>query len=70
MMFGMILGWGAVVALALWALTTLFPGTGNEGSPQRGRTPLDILNGRYARGEIGREEYELIKQELSNQETH
>jgi uncharacterized membrane protein len=70
MMFGMILGWGVVVALAVWALTTLFPTTRGDRSPQRVQTPLDILNGRYARGEIGREEYELIKHELSNQETH
>ncbi|HJW82629.1 MAG TPA: SHOCT domain-containing protein [Acidiferrobacterales bacterium] len=31
---------------------------------QRGETPLEILKTRYARGEIGKEEYERMRREL------
>jgi putative membrane protein len=33
-------------------------------STSRGETPLDILKARYARGEIGKEEYERMRHEL------
>jgi putative membrane protein len=59
----MILFWGlvifAIAALAKW-LTQQSPG---GGSP-RDKTPLQILQERYARGEIDREEYEQKKQDL------
>ena len=32
--------------------------------PQTSQTPLEILNARYARGEIGREEYEQMRRDL------
>ena len=31
---------------------------------QNSQTPLEILNARYARGEIGREEYEQMRRDL------
>jgi putative membrane protein len=33
-------------------------------SVSRGETPLEILKARYARGEIGKEEYERMRSEL------
>lgn len=42
----------AVVLLVRWA-----SGQWPPGAPQQGRTPLDTLKERYARGEIDREEY-------------
>lgn len=54
---------GGAIALIAWALHR---GTGRhegERSPQ-GKTPLDILKERYARGEIGKEEYDRIRQDL------
>jgi putative membrane protein len=33
--------------------------------PQGGQTPLEILDARYARGEISREEYEQMRRDLS-----
>jgi putative membrane protein len=33
-------------------------------SDQTSRTPLEVLKARYARGEISREQYELMKQDL------
>jgi uncharacterized membrane protein len=38
----------------------------NTGGPaQSGQTPLEILKARYARGEINRQEYELLKRNLA-----
>ena len=57
----MILFWGlvvlAIVALAKW----LFSGRASDRASER---PLDILRERYARGEISREQYERMRQEL------
>ena len=59
----MILFWGlvvlAIVALAKW-LTQQPP----SGRSPRDKTPLEILQERYARGEIDREEYEQKRQDL------
>ncbi len=38
--------------------------SGNLGSFGNRQTPLDVLKERYARGEIGREEYEVMRQDL------
>jgi putative membrane protein len=74
MMLWMVIFWVIVVALALWLLSRLFPGTGEHPGSQRsatngmasGRSPraLDILNERYARGEITRAEYQEIRQDM------
>jgi len=45
-----------IVLIAIWLAT-------RYRAP--GESPLDILNRRYARGEISREEYERMKQEIS-----
>ena len=50
----------AVVLLVRWA-SGQWPG----GAPQ-GRSPLDILKERYARGEIDREEYTRRRADLQN----
>ncbi|MBN2461361.1 MAG: SHOCT domain-containing protein [Candidatus Cloacimonetes bacterium] len=34
----------------------------------KGEKPIDILQGRYARGEIDKEEYERIKKDLEKEE--
>lgn len=46
----------AVVLLVRWA-SGPWPGAPAAQHVPPGRTPLDILNDRYARGEIEREEY-------------
>ena len=59
----MVIFWVVVVGLALWVLSRLFPGTREQVSKAQGtatggsRRALDILNERYARGEITRSEY-------------
>ncbi len=66
--------WVLIVALALWLLSRLFPGThersdGEQSSANRivaggSQRALDILNERYARGEITRAEYQEIRRDI------
>jgi putative membrane protein len=62
----MILFWAliilGIVALAKW----LFFAGGAGGSAGSGKTPLDILKERYARGEINREQYEQTRRDLES----
>jgi putative membrane protein len=59
----MILLWAlvilGVVALAKW----LFAAGSSDGA---GKSALDILKERYARGEIGREQYEQMRRDLES----
>lgn len=68
--FGWGMGFGWVFMLLFWGLAILgiaalvkwlWPSSVNGGRP---KTALEILNERYARGEIDREEYERIKRDL------
>ncbi len=61
----MVLFWGGLIALGVWLVRALFnrapqlpPFQGSAGSAQQ------ILDTRYARGEITKEQYELMKQDL------
>ena len=62
----MVLFWGGLIALAVWLVQAVFnrapqlPPFQDSGSA----TAQQILNARYARGEITKEQYELMKQEL------
>ena len=62
----MILFWGAIIALVIWAVQSL--GRRDDGHAQSGpmppHTPLDIARERYARGEISRDEFEQMKRDL------
>lgn len=61
----MLLFWGLVIlgiaALIRWLMTQ----PSSSRSPHD-KTPLEIAQERYARGEIGREEYEQIKRDLES----
>ena len=60
---GMVLFWVVViVALILLVKNVRGVGAGKSGEPEK--SAFDILQERYARGEIGREEYEQKKQDL------
>jgi putative membrane protein len=52
----------AIIWLIVWTMQSTGPGTGTPES--RGPSPLDILKERYARGEIGDEEFEQKKRKL------
>lgn len=60
--FGLILTLGIVGAIA-YALGWR-PQFNPTGQAQNRETPLEILKARYARGEISRQEYEQMRQDL------
>ncbi len=63
----MVIFWGAIIALAVWAIQSL-SGRAERPGPAAGpssRTPLEIAKERYARGEISREEFEQIRKDLT-----
>lgn len=57
----MILWWALIIfgliALGKWLFASRTPNSNNE-------TPLEIIKRRYAKGEITREEYEKLKNDL------
>ena len=63
----MLLFWGALIALAAWLIRTLFPPAGQPPAPPTARdtNARDILDRRLARGEISRQEYDLMRETLS-----
>ena len=54
--------WAGLIGLGVWALVSRNP------SPAREEHALHILQGRYARGDIGREEYVERRRDLLHQE--
>ena len=64
MVFGgvwMVVFWGGLIALIVWEISKL---TGRGDSIPR-QKPLDLAKGRYAKGEISKEEFEQLKKDLS-----
>lgn len=68
----MILFWILVVAAALWLVSRLFPqSSGQPWPPAKDEeppptSPLDIIQQRYARGEISKAEYLEMRNTLRN----
>ncbi|MGB2956059.1 MAG: hypothetical protein WBB64_08845 [Anaerolineales bacterium] len=64
--FGMILIWVLLIAGSVWLIKVLFSGGNNKTPEKEGpeEKAIDILNKRYALGELKREEYELMKGDL------
>jgi putative membrane protein len=63
MLFSMLLFWGLLIFLAVWLVKVLF---GNQRPKEQDHhlSAREILAQRYSRGEITREEYELMKQDI------
>jgi putative membrane protein len=62
----MILFWAGLVGLAVWLVQSLFPRVGKlEPASLGDLDAAEILDWRYARGEIDRDQYELMKETLS-----
>jgi putative membrane protein len=59
----MILFWIIVLVLLVFLLKSLF---GNKSSESKGQGALALLNERYARGEINKETYYRIKNDIQN----
>ena len=54
-----------VVMLIVWAVQRMAGGGGNRNSLSGDLSPREILQARYARGEITREQYQQMLQDLS-----
>lgn len=59
----MLLLWGFAILGVICAIRWLFFERRREAAGGK-ETPLDLLKARYARGEIGREEFERVKKDL------
>jgi putative membrane protein len=57
--------WALVIAALVLVVKRLMPQTQTAGGARQ-QTPLEILQSRYARGEIEREEYEQKKRDLTS----
>ncbi len=57
----MVLLWGALIGLIVWAIIRLTKRGGPEPKPHH----LEIARERYAKGEISKEEFEQIRKDLS-----
>lgn len=63
----MLLFWAGIILLAVWLIAVLFPSSpqppSSNGSNIRA-SARDILDQRYACGELSREQYETMRQTL------
>ena len=62
----MLLFWGVLIALAVWLVRSLFPVAGQPPAPptEQHLNAREILDRRFARGEISREEYDLMRRTI------
>ena len=63
----MILFWVGLIALGVWLVRALFPSANQPPASPNHRSlgAREILDRRFARGEISREEYDLMRETLS-----
>lgn len=54
-----------IVVLVVWAVKRFSAGSTNGGPMTSGQSPREILQARYARGEITREQYQQMLGDLS-----
>lgn len=68
--FLMILFWVGVIAFAIWLVSALFSKTSTtppaQPSADRNESALMILNQRFARGELSKEQYEEMRHVLEH----
>ncbi|HET9117397.1 MAG TPA: SHOCT domain-containing protein [Pseudonocardiaceae bacterium] len=60
--------WVVVVGLVVWGVIALVPGARSGGQP-RSETPEEILDRRFASGELDPEQYQRARQELASTRT-
>ncbi|MFU8773467.1 MAG: SHOCT domain-containing protein [Anaerolineales bacterium] len=65
-LFMMLLFWGLLIFLAVWLVKALFDGRSQSfgASSEETKNPGKILDERYARGEIDREQYLQMKKDI------
>ena len=54
-----------IIALIVWAVKRFSDGSTNWGQTSSGQSPREILQARYARGELTREQYQQMLSDLS-----
>ncbi len=64
MFLGMLLFWGLLIAGAYWLVRLVFDNKPRQ-LARSGQSPREILDQRYARGEISKVEYDQIVSDLS-----
>jgi putative membrane protein len=64
----MVVFWGIVIAGAIWLMRSVFPGVGtaDDGGRKPPMSARDIIDQRYARGEITREHYLGMLEDLES----
>jgi putative membrane protein len=62
----MLIFWGGLILLAVWLVRALFSANASRGPNTGGsdQSAQQILDQRYARGEISREQYEIMKNDI------
>ena len=64
----MFLFWVGLILLVVWLIKSVFSTANNNHlssqKASKGNNAMEILAQRYARGEINRQEYELMKEDL------
>jgi putative membrane protein len=65
MMAMMLVFWGGLVALVVLLVRALFPRGQQLPPSDRVQTARELLDQRYARGDITREQFEQMKRDLS-----
>jgi putative membrane protein len=62
----MLIFWGGLILLAVWLVRALFStnASRDRNADDNNLNARQILDQRYARGEINREQYEIMKQDI------
>jgi len=63
----MVLFWIGLIALAVWIVRSIFSSVQQDSTPpvEAERNARNILDKRFARGEITHEQYDLMKQDIT-----
>jgi putative membrane protein len=66
----MVLVWGGLLALGIWLVGVLFPRAGRQQPvDETTMSARQILDRRYARGELSREQYQVMVRDLTQKTT-
>ena len=66
-LIGMVLVWILLIAGSVWLIKALFSGNIKKTSENKDQEEqaIEILNKRYARGELNKDEYDVMKNDLA-----
>jgi putative membrane protein len=56
--------WIGLIALCIWLIVSIFPGTKSVSEQDSEATAIDILQRRYARGELTTDQYAVMRNDL------